>query len=539
MNQSTVVTASKANKKIKGSVKETAKANTGDIRTSKKWAWSLGAIFTGLMIGFILILATGDNPGDYVIGLWKGTFGSWTSFGNFLGVCSWLIFVGLAMMVSFRAKLFNIGIAGQFIGGGLAGYLTAVFLSIGRVGFIFSIIIPVTTGVLIGWLIGYLKTRFNIHEVVSSIMFNWSVFYIYKHFTNQSNTGDWLFSGTVTKNINPDNSLRMDLLSQWFPNSTVNMMIIFAIIAVVVIWYLYKYSKWGVKQDIIGNNAKAADYVGINRNKEIMKTMAISGGLAGAGGAAFYLGVNQNLPFIGADIPGQAFNGITVALIGFNTAFGTFAASLFVAFFLNGRTLVSVNINPYISDFILALMIWLSAITNYFIIFRPHDKWLDWSEGKTGFPIKMRKKAKIDSTTGKSVDDVKVIANESATIKQHIYTLDSTAVLPETRMLQNKYNIQPVDETINFKLKQDYDTLEFTVLEKGVKLDKKAHWHKTDAKTKGHHKQVIRGVIPNIEYIVYFRKNGVVQDQITFYAYDKELINAIKQNTQEMKVGAK
>jgi simple sugar transport system permease protein len=80
--------------------------------------------------------------------------------------------IGLAMVVSFRAGQFNIGAAGQMIMGGMIGYLFAVNIDIGRFGMVFTILIPVITGLILAYVVGYLKTKFNIHEVISSIMLN-------------------------------------------------------------------------------------------------------------------------------------------------------------------------------------------------------------------------------------------------------------------------------------------------------------------------------------------------------------------------------
>jgi simple sugar transport system permease protein len=84
-----------------------------------------------------------------------------------------MTFIGLGALVSFRAKIFNIGIFAQMVAGGLFGYLfAALVLWPGRIGVMFSILIPVATGIFIALLIAFLKNRYNINIVVSSIMLN-------------------------------------------------------------------------------------------------------------------------------------------------------------------------------------------------------------------------------------------------------------------------------------------------------------------------------------------------------------------------------
>ena len=357
------------------------KAKHTKVRKSNKILWSLIAIFSAAILGWIIILASGGNPIDYYWGAISGNFTSVTAFGNFLGTLSWMLPIGLSLLIAFRVKLFNIGASGQMMLGGICGYLFATFATWGRGGVIFSILIPMLAGMSLALLIGWLKTRFNINEVISSIMLNWSVFYLYKYLTNAT-YNPWLFSSSNTLPINPDNSLRLTGLSEAMPNSTVNMMIFIVFVLLIILAFMYARTKWGYKQNVLGNSEKAATYVGFKRKREILKTMSLSGAFAGLAGAAFYLGVNQNLPLIGSNIPSQGFSGITIALIAFNNPIGVFFSSMFVGALYNARTMISVNVNPHITDLVLGLIVWSIAITNFFIIYRPQDKFFMWMDGR-------------------------------------------------------------------------------------------------------------------------------------------------------------
>ena len=316
------------------------------------------------------------------ISLYKGNFGNLTNFGNFLATLSWIMLLGFAMMVSFRAGLFNIGISAQMVGGGLAGYLFAALVnSPGRIGIIPSILIPVLVGISIALFITFLKNRFNIHEVVSSIMINWSIYWVYRYFLNPSNA-PYLYNDSITpKNIYEQNSLRADWLTNIFPDSAINLSIFFVIIIIPVIWFLYKKTTFGIRQDIIGKNKTSAIYVGLNVQREYYKAMALSGALAGLAGASFYLGANQSLTVVGNDLAPEAFSGIAVALIGFSNPIGIVGAAIFVALFENSKIYLSVYANKEIANIIPAIIIWFLAITNYFIIYQPHKEIKRWLSG--------------------------------------------------------------------------------------------------------------------------------------------------------------
>lgn len=106
--------------------------------------------------------------------------------------------------------------------------------------------------------------------------------------------------------------------------------------------------------------------------------MVLSGAMAGLAGAIYYLGVQETLPLPGSDLPGEGFQGITLSLIAFNSPLGLFGSAAFSSIILNAETVLDpAVVNPYISDAILAIVIYGTAIVNFFVMYRPHDKFLN------------------------------------------------------------------------------------------------------------------------------------------------------------------
>jgi simple sugar transport system permease protein len=106
--------------------------------------------------------------------------------------------------------------------------------------------------------------------------------------------------------------------------------------------------------------------------------MMISGALAGLAGSIFYLGIEETILKPGLDIPAQGFQGITLSLIAFNNPLGLFGSTLFVGMMTNAKAAINAEgINPYITDAILALTIFGASLANFFVIYRPHDKFLN------------------------------------------------------------------------------------------------------------------------------------------------------------------
>jgi len=343
----------------------------------KKWTlnenfkWSCLAVSSSIIIGIIIMIWAGQvhQIDDYFWNLLKLNFFTSAGFANFLGNLGWMVVIGLSLGVAFKAGQFNIGAAGQMIAGGITSFLFASNVHMGNGGFIFTILIATITGAFVAWVIGVLKTQFNINVVISSIMINWMIFYLMKYVGGLK---------IVLTNYSTllSNSLRMDWLSSIFHVSplvsAINIGFIIAIILVVVFTFIYKKTAWGYKQEILGKNPRVANYIGVNKNREIIKTLVISGALAGFAGAIYYCGILDTFPKIETlnNIPEQGFEGITIALIGFSSPVGIFAASILIAI-INANGADGVIGSMSISGIMIALMIIFLSIVQYFVIYNP------------------------------------------------------------------------------------------------------------------------------------------------------------------------
>ena len=345
----------------------------------KKFKYAFISILLGLVFGMILIAILGSDPFAFVAGIFKGSFQNITSFGNFLGNFSWLLLLGLSVGLAMKLGIFNIGVPSQFMLGGITGFFWAYYVNIGRFGVIFSILIPILSGALLGWIIGYLKAKRNINEIVTSIMLNWIIYWFYNWVTDYSlhpvESSGWVTSTGASDFINPNNSLRTENLTKLFgENSSISMGIFLALIIFFVIWFVMKKTQWGKQIEITGSNPDAAVYAGYNKNKNIILVMSISGALAGLAGSVFYLGSKELLTPLGSDIPTEAWNGISIALIGFMNPGGIFAASLFISLLNTSQTLLQTFISIEIINLTNGIIIWFIAISNYFIVYEPTKK---------------------------------------------------------------------------------------------------------------------------------------------------------------------
>ena len=143
------------------------------------------AILVSLIAGAIVLLCLGKNPISAYKNILQGagilpkpsyaeTKGLITDFFSLLNMWTPMLFASLAVAVALKAGLFNIGIAGQML---TAGYVSTILVGYSPLNEFFAkplvLIIGILVGALVGGFIGWLKYRYNINEVVSSIMINY------------------------------------------------------------------------------------------------------------------------------------------------------------------------------------------------------------------------------------------------------------------------------------------------------------------------------------------------------------------------------
>ena len=143
------------------------------------------AILVSLIVGAIIIAVLGKNPFSAYLNLLQGSGlapkakyaggkSMLTDFFSFLDFWTPMIFASLSVAVAMKAGLFNIGVSGQML---TAGFVATVLVGYSNLGAPIAkplvVIIAIVAGMLVGGLIGFLKYKFNINEVVSSIMLNY------------------------------------------------------------------------------------------------------------------------------------------------------------------------------------------------------------------------------------------------------------------------------------------------------------------------------------------------------------------------------
>jgi ABC-type uncharacterized transport system permease subunit len=313
------------------------------------------AVFTGLLIGGIVIAVSGANVFDAYGALFTGSFGSPSEFieafrilfstgdrtalvkaiypfTESLVTATPYIFAGLSVALGFRCGLFNIGAEGQFF----IGALCSAFVGYSIKGLPMIIHLPLALlggalgGAVWGMIPGYLKARFGAHEVVNTIMMNWIAFRL----------SDWLLNGPMKASgfrpVTPNVQASAELPRFFADPLRFNWGFVLALVmAYVVYWFLFK-TTLGFEVRSVGANPDAAKYAGMNIIKNFVLVMAMAGGLAGLAGSAQVLGVDH---WVGQGFSaGYGFDAIALALLGKSHPFGVVLAALLFGFLRSGAT---------------------------------------------------------------------------------------------------------------------------------------------------------------------------------------------------------
>lgn len=300
------------------------------------------AVVLGFLVGAVCILIAGSNPATAYMALFRGSLGSLPSIGETLYKMTPILLTGLSVAVAFRCGLFNIGGEGQYIVAAISTVAAAWFFQdLPRpILILLLLIVGMLAGGIWGGIAGFLKAKFQINEVITTIMLNWISLYLSNYIVrvilNPVNLVPGASSAANTVSI-PE-AARLTKLKDIIPGfgySSASTSILIALVMVFIVYFFLFKTAAGYEIRGVGLNPDAAEYGGISKQKNTVLAMFISGGLSGLAGTLQIIGlvflVNQS-----TDLPGYGFTGISVALVGCNHPIGVIPAALLFGILENG-----------------------------------------------------------------------------------------------------------------------------------------------------------------------------------------------------------
>jgi ABC-type uncharacterized transport system permease subunit len=318
--------------------------------------------------GITALLTNGDCP--------KGLL-CFGPISDTLVKASPILLTGLACLLAFRMKLWNIGADGQMFLGALAATWVAVFVmpkTTDRTLMLFLMAgAGLVAGMLYGLIPGFLKAKLNINEIITTLMLNYVAYKLLEYFVvvGPWSIGDFESTGTFPKAATWPRLTEYAKSVPIFAGLTAHPGILLGIaVAIILAWILFR-SQWGYQIRVIGENSKAARYAGINLSKNIMLIMGISGAIAGLAGMNEVAALRE---LNGRFQRGLGFTGVIVAWLARLNPL----AAILVAILFGGLMVGTQLIQPQgISSMLQGVILFVVVGTELLFRYRVHLEKLD------------------------------------------------------------------------------------------------------------------------------------------------------------------
>ena len=326
------------------------------------------AVVMGLLLGIIILLLSGKDvialftsliKGFIGIDLLKGGSVNLRYPGELIVTLLPITLTGLAIGFAYRTGLFNIGAEGQVIVGSLVAVIVSILVPMPNIiGQIVVLCCGGIAGALYAFIPGYLKTKFNISEVVTGIMLNYSALYSANYFIKA------LPGSTKTRTVDIPETVNLgsEFLKSISNNSRLNYGFIVLIIALFVYWFIIEKTTFGYSLRATGYNKEGARYAGIKVSRNIIYSMMISGLFSGLAGAIITQGT-FGYGRVMTSMDNYGFDGIAVALVGGGNAIGILISGLlFSVLSVTQPLMQTVGIPKDIGEIIASSIVFFVAI---------------------------------------------------------------------------------------------------------------------------------------------------------------------------------
>ena len=287
----------------------------------------------------VIFLFYGINPLVAYERIFYGAFGSYYSISETITKSIPLMLCGLGLAAAFKIGFYNIGAEGQLLMGAVFG--TGVALSFPKWPSYLLIPAMFATGLggglAWGLLPTFLKSRYQINEVITTLMMNYIAVRILEYLVYGPWRGKEEWGFPYTSKFSASAILpTIGVTRVHYPT------LILAVASAIFLWVLINRTVIGYEIRVVGNNPEAAKYAGINYSKAVIIVMLISGGLAGLAGVGEVAGIQHRLR-VGIS-PGYGYTSIIVAWLGQLHPVSTLIVALFFGGLLVGGEMIQISL---------------------------------------------------------------------------------------------------------------------------------------------------------------------------------------------------
>lgn len=329
---------------------------------------TLISIVVGFAVGAVFLAAVQIDVGAAYGKLFTSIFANAKSLSYSVVYATPLIILGLSVAFSFRTGVFNIGAEGQFVVGSMAACVVGILVPAPAIVLVpLCVLASAVAGAVWGMIVGILKVKWGINEVLSMIMFNWIAFYLSNYIAGLpaiKSEGN----AEATKNVQEAAMILLpkSVISKLGLCNSANWGIFVAILLSIFCYVVIEKTTLGFSLKAVGSNRDAAEYAGINVNRAVLTALGISGAMGGIAGAMNLLGMGQRISIFTAQ-ESYGFQGIIAALIGNSNPLGVFFGGLFYgAIKYGGSRLNLIGAPSEVVNVIMGTVVFFIAISHIF-----------------------------------------------------------------------------------------------------------------------------------------------------------------------------
>lgn len=395
----------------------------------KKWNFWLvsGLLFiTTIFLVSLILLISKINPLSFWNTIFIQPLSNLVTFSNLVHTFCVLLLTGLAVAITFKYRIYNLGVSGQMMFSAMVTYVLAIAIAKNGVHTQwitpFLILIAIMIGGLSALIVAVLKTYFKIHEVISTILFNFIAWEGYKGIMTSKNYADLKIPSDIT-------NLRFSLVSG--PFSTTNLFsvaIILVLLVFIIAVIMFNNRTLGFKLNAISKNPIAAQQARLNPQFQGLIILPISGAISGVAGYLYFLGINNHLPMLSSPIQ-EGFYGIVVAAMAAYVPLFVLPCAFFLSLFVSP---IEYNAFIYLKNremalIILAITVYLMGIYPFIWHYLRHSIVIkEWWEQ---FKHKVSRQKKVQNKVIKpeeikiihlKIDNKKLIKNKLTSLKHKI-----------------------------------------------------------------------------------------------------------------------
>ncbi len=296
----------------------------------------LGSLAVAFGVMTVVLLITGHPPLRTFWRLLDTGFGSKQALNATFVAMTPLLFTGLCAAVAFRMQLFNIGGEGQLYTGAILGAAAGIALGnhSGWLSVPGMILAGAAGGAGLALIPAVLKAFFSTNEIITSLMLNYVAANVITYLIFDSESY-WRDTSSPTAKVFPQGK-NLPGAANWPLSHGAGLYLPFGLLVGLVlaagVWLLYTRTKFGFEVQVIGDSPRAATYAGMRTRRKILAVMALSGAIAGIGGASQDGDFRHTLDPRGLTAAGYGYAGIVIAAL---ARYNPFAVCL-IAFLLGG-----------------------------------------------------------------------------------------------------------------------------------------------------------------------------------------------------------